>query len=124
MSNWNDVNRIVARDPGPRDTLVVTYADGRRIDVTTTDRYDDVLSRASELARQTKLAVKVLPMTVIEFANFERMNLSTLFETPESEANLRAIVVQTLREALVAASDQSTREMARDTLNGMGEALS
>lgn len=124
MSNWNDVNRIVARDPGPRDTLVVTYADGRRIDVTTTDRYDDVLSRASELARQTKLAVKVLPMTVIEFANFERMDPSTLFETPESEANLRAIVVQTLREALVAASDQSTREMARDTLNGMGEALS
>jgi len=124
MSNWNDVNRIVARDPGPRDTLVVTYADGRRIDVTTTDRYDDVRSRASELARQTKLAVKVLPMTVIEFANFERMDLSTLFETPESEANLRAIVVQTLREALVAASDQSTREMARDTLNGMGEALS
>lgn len=124
MSNWNDVNRIVARDPGPRDTLVVTYADGRRIDVTTTDRYDDVLSRASELARQTKLAVKVLPMTVIEFANFERMDLSTLFETPESEANLRAIVVRTLREALVAASDQSTREMARDTLNGMGEALS
>lgn len=124
MSNWNDVNRMVARDPGPRDTLVVTYADGRRIDVTTTDRYDDVLSRASELARQTKLAVKVLPMTVIEFANFERMDLSTLFETPESEASLRAIVVQTLREALVAASDQSTREMARDTLNGMGEALS
>lgn len=124
MSNWNDVNRIVARDPGPRDTLVVTYADGRRIDVTTTDRYDDVLSRASELARQTKLAVKVLPMTVIEFANFERMDLSTLFETPESEANLRAIVVRTLREALVAASDQSTREMARDTLNRMGEALS
>lgn len=124
MSNWNDVNRIVARDPGPRDTLVVTYADGRRIDVTTTDRYDDVLSRASELARQTKLAVKVLPMTVIEFANFERMDLSTLFETPKSEANLRAIVVRTLREALVAASDQSTREMARDTLNGMGEALS
>lgn len=124
MSNWNDVNRIVARDPGPRDTLVVTYADGRRIDVTTTDRYDDVRSRASELARQTKLAVKVLPMTVIEFANFERMDLSTLFETPESEANLRAIVVQTLCEALVAASDQSTREMARDTLNGMGEALS
>lgn len=124
MSNWNDVNRIVARDPGPLDSLVVTYADGRRIDVTTTDRYDDVRRRASELARQTKLAVKVLPMTVIEFANFERMDLSLLFETPESEANLRAIVVQTLREALVAASDQSTREMARDTLNGMGEALS
>lgn len=124
MSNWNDVNRIVARDPGPRDTLVVTYADGRRIDVTTTDRYDVVRSRASELARQTKLAVKVLPMTVIEFANFERMDLSKLFETPESEASLRAVVVQTLREALVAASDQSTREMARDTLNGMGEALS
>lgn len=124
MNSWNDVNRVVAREPGHRDSLVVTYLDGRRIDLTTTDRYDVVLERAQKLARQTKLAVKVLPMTVTEFANFEKTDLSNLFCTPEAEAKVRHVVVQTLREALVAAPEQSTREMARDTLIAMGERLS
>ena len=124
MNSWNDVNRVVAREPGHRDSLVVTYLDGRRIDLTTTDRYDVVLERAQKLARQTKLAVKVLPMTVTEFANFEKTDLSDLFSTPEAEAKGRPVVVQTLREALVAAPEQSVREMARDTLIAMGERLS
>lgn len=124
MNSWNDVNRVVAREPGHRDSLVVTYLDGRRIDLTTTDRYDVVLERAQKLARQTKLAVKVLPMTVTEFANFEKTDLSDLFSTPEAEAKVRPVVVQTLREALVAAPEQSVREMARDTLIAMGERLS
>ena len=124
MNSWNDVNRVVAREPGHRDSLVVTYLDGRRIDLTTADRYDAVLARAYELVRHTKLAVKVLPMTVTEFANFEKTDLSLLFSTPEAEADFRRIVVQTLRDALIAAPDQSDREMARDTLIAIGERLS
>lgn len=124
MNSWNDVNRVVAREPGHRDSLVVTYLDGRRIDLTTTDRYDAVLDRAQKLARQTKLAVKVLPMTVTEFANFEKTDLSTLFSTPEAEAKVRHVVVRTLREALIAAPEQSARETARNTLIAMGERLS
>lgn len=124
MNSWNDVNRVVAREPGHRDSLVVTYLDGRRIDLTTTDRYDVVLERAQKLARHTTLAVKVLPMTLTEFANFEKTDLSTLFNTPEAEAKVRHVVMQTLREALIAAPEQSTRETARNTLIAMGERLS
>ena len=122
MSSWIDANRVASAEPGPRDSFVVTIADGKRIDVTTVDRYDDVLARANTLARQTALAVKVLPMTAREYINFAGVIALDLASTPEAEADVRQLAVDTLRAAMVDAPDHSTRVEARDLLRSMGEA--
>lgn len=122
MSSWISRNRVVTAEPGPRDSFVVTLGDGRRIDVGSIGEYDAVLARANKLARETKLAVKVLPMTAAEFINFAGVTASDFATSPEASADLRRQVVTTLREALVEADDRDTRAEARELLLGMGEA--
>ena len=122
MSSWISLNRVVTAYPGPRDSFVVTLGDGRRIDVCSVERYEPALARANKLARDTKLAVKVLPMTAAEFINFAGIKASDLAGSPEANADLRELVVTTLSEALVEAEDRETRAEAQALLVGMGEA--
>lgn len=123
MSSWTSRNRVVSAAPGQRDSFVVTLGDGRRIDVCPVEEYDAALARANELAQDTKLAVKVLPMTAAEFINFAGIKASDLAASPEGDADLRRLVLTTLREALVEADDRETRAEAHALLTGMGEAL-
>ena len=122
MSSWNSQNRVVTAYPGPRDSFVVTLGDGRRLDVCSVEEYDAVLARANKLARDTKLAVKVLPMTATEFINFAGLTASDIAATPDADADPRRQVVTTLREALVEADDRETRAEAQALLAAMGEA--
>ena len=82
-----------------------------------------MLTLAWRLARETSRAVKVLPMTMAEFYRFAGVTASDLAMTPEAEAEMRKLVVTTLREAMVEANHRSTRVEARDTLIAMGEAV-
>ena len=107
MSSWTSLNRVVTAYPGPRDSFVVTLGDGKR---------------ANKLVRDTKLAVKVLPMTAAELINFAGITTSDLSATPEADADLRRHVVAALREAMIEADDRETRVEAQALLAGMGEA--
>ncbi len=122
MSSWNSQNRLVTAYPGPRDSFVVTLGDGRRIGLCSVDEYEAALARANKLVRDTKLAVKVLPMTVAEFINFAGITASDLAASPEADAGLRQLVVTTLREIMLDSDDRATRVEARGTLYAMGEA--
>ena len=121
MSSWIDQNRVVSAEPGPRDSFVVVLADGKRIELTTVDKFEEVLARANKLARQTVLAVKVLPMTAREFIAFAGVTAADLSTSPEAEAQQRQVAVEALRSAMVEAPDRSTRVEARDLLHAMGE---
>lgn len=123
MSSWISLNRVVTAYPGPRDSFVVTLGDGKRIGVCSVEEYEEGLARANKLVRDTKLAVKVLPMTAAEFIYFAGITASDLAASPEANADLRRLVVTTLREALVEADDRETRVEAQALLVGMGEAL-
>lgn len=122
MTSWNSQNRVVTAYPGPKDSFVVTLGDGKRIDMCSVEEYDTALARASILAKETKLAVKVLPMTVAELINFAGIKASDLAASNEAEAALRQQVVTTLREAVIEADDRETRLEAQSLLAGMGEA--
>tara|TARA_R110002124_G_scaffold45004_5_gene136582 strand:- start:3754 stop:4128 length:375 start_codon:yes stop_codon:yes gene_type:complete len=122
MSSWNSQNRVVTAYPGPRDSFVVTLGGGRRLDVCSVEEYDTALARASRLAQDTKMALKVLPMTAAELINFAGIKASDLAATPEADSDLRRQVVTTLREAMVEADDRETRVEAQALLAGMGEA--
>ena len=122
MSSWTSLNRVVTAYPGPRDSFVVTLGDGKRIDVCSVEEYEAVLARANKLVRDTKLAVKVLPMTAAELINFAGITTSDLSATPEADADLRRHVVAALREAMIEADDRETRVEAQALLAGMGEA--
>ena len=117
-----DARNVVTAEPGPVDIFVVTLADGKRIGACSVEEYPSVLASASRLAEHTKLAVKVLPMTAAEFINFTGMKASDLAGTPEADADLRRLVVTTLREAMVEADDRDTRVEAQALLASMGEA--
>ena len=122
MNSWISRNRVVSAQPGPRDSFVVTLGDGRRIDVCSVEEYDTALARASRLAQDTKMAIKVLPMTAAELINYAGITASDLAATPEADADLRRQVVTTLREAMIEADDRETRVEAQALLAGMGEA--
>tara|TARA_R110002051_G_scaffold243798_1_gene303779 strand:- start:3757 stop:4131 length:375 start_codon:yes stop_codon:yes gene_type:complete len=122
MSSWNSQNRVVTAYPGPRDSFVVTLGDGKRIDMCSVEEYDTALARASKLAQETKLAVKVLPMTAAELINFAGIKASDLAASTEGEAALRRQVVTTLREAMIEADDRETRVEAQALLAALGEA--
>jgi hypothetical protein len=121
MNSWIDAKRVVAAEPGPRDSFVVVLADGKRIETATVDRYEEVLIRSQRLARQTDLAVKVLPMTAREYIAFAGITAADLASTPEAEADLRQLAVEALKAAMVEAPDLTTRTEARDVLRAMGE---
>lgn len=123
MTNWISLNRVVTAYPSPRDSFVVTLGDGKRIGLCSVEEYDAALAQASKLAKETRLAIKVLPMTAAEFINFAGINSSDLAASTEADADLRRQVVTTLRDALVGADDRETRAEARALLIGMGEAL-
>ncbi len=123
MNSWNDRKGVARAEPGPRDSFVVTLADGKRIGVCSVEEYDVVLERGNKLAQDTNLAVKVLPMTAAEFINFAGIKASDLAATPDDDADLRRLVVTTLREAVIEAGDRETRAEAQALLVGMGEAL-
>ena len=122
MTSWNSQNRVVTAYPGPKDSFVVTLGDGKRIDMCSVEEYDAALARASILAKETKLAVKVLPMTAAELINFAGIKASDLATSTEAESALRRQVVTTLREAMIEADDRETRAEAQTLLVGMGEA--
>ena len=121
MTSWNS-RFVVTAEPGPRDIVVVTLADGKRIGACSVKEYSSVLASANTLAEQTKLAVKVLPMTAAEFINFAGIKAVDPAATPEDDADLRRQVVTMLREAMVEADDRATRAEAQALLLGMGEA--
>lgn len=121
MSGWTEGKPFGVLKPGPRDSFVVTLADGRRIETTTIDRFEEVVRRAQRLATETDLAVKVLPMTAHEYIAFAGIRPMDLAASPESGAELRQLTVETLRTAMVEAPEQSTRTEARDLLKSMGE---
>lgn len=121
MSGWTEGKPFGVLKPGPRDSFVVALADGRRIETTTVDRFEEVVRRAQRLATETDLAVKVLPMTAHEYIAFAGIRPTDLAASPASEAELRQLTVETLRTAMVEAPEQSTRTEARDLLKSMGE---
>lgn len=121
MSSWISLNRVVTAYPGPRDSFVVTLGDWRRLGVCSVEEYDTALARASRLARDTKMAMKVLPMTAAELINFTGITARDLAATPEADADLRRQVVTTLRDAMIEADDRETRVEAQSLLAGMGE---
>jgi hypothetical protein len=124
MSGWTEGKPFGVLKSGPRDSFVVTLAEGRRIETTTIDRFEEVVRRAQCLATETDLAVKVLPMTAREYIAFAGIRASDLAASPEAEADLRKLTVETLRTAMVDAPDQATRAEARDLLTSMGEIAS
>lgn len=122
MSSWISLNRVVTAVPGPRDSFVLTLGDGKRIDLCSVEEYDTALARASRLAQETKLALKVLPMTAAELINFAGINASDLAGSTEADADLRLQVMTTLREAMIEADDRETRLEAQALLAGIGGA--
>ena len=122
MTSWISLNRVATAYPGPRDSFVVTLGDGKRIGLCSVEGYDAALARANQLAQETRLAVKVLPMTAAELINFAGITARDLAATPEADADLRRQVVTTLREAMIEADDRETRVEAQALLVRMGEA--
>lgn len=122
MNSWISLNRVVTAYPGPRDSFVVTLGDGKRIGLCSVEEYDAALSLANQLAPETRLALKVLPMTAAEWINFSGITASDLASSPEADAGLRQLMVTTLREIMLDSDDRATRVEARDTLYAMGEA--
>lgn len=122
MSSWFSLNRVVTAYPAQRDSFVVTLGDGKRIDMCSVEEYDTALARASRLAQETKLAVKVLPMTAAELINFAGIKASDLASSTDAEADLRRQLVTTLRKAMIEADDRETRIEAQSLLAGIGEA--
>jgi hypothetical protein len=121
MSGWTEGKPFGVLKPGSEDSFVVTLADGRRIETTTIDRFEEVVRRAQRLATETDLAIKVLPMTAREYIAFAGIRAQDLAASPETEADLRKLTVDTLRMAMIDAPDQATRTEARDLLKSMGE---
>lgn len=121
MSGWTEGKPFGVLKPGSKDSFVVTLAGGRWIETTTIDRFEEVVRRAQRLATQTDLAIKVLPMMAREYIAFAGIRTSDLAASPDAEADLRRLTVETLRTAMVDAPDQSTRTEARDLLKSMGE---
>ena len=116
MTGWIDQHRVVTAFPAPRDSFVVTLADGKRIALNLAHEYEAALERAKRLARQTDLSVKVLPMTAREFMRFADLKSDDLASTPEAEATLKQQVTDTLRKAMIEADELSVRREAEALL--------
>lgn len=116
MSSWIDQHRVVTGFPAPRDSFVVTLADGKQIGLNLAHEYEAVLERAKRLAKQTGLAVKVLPMTAREFIGFAGLKADDLASTPQAEAALKQEMIDTLRQAMIEANDLSVRKEAEALL--------
>lgn len=123
MSSWNDANRVVYADPRPGEGFVVVLVEGKQAVLTTVDHYDAVLAKALELAKSTKLAIKVLPMKPQEYLNYAGVSDVEPFKSPAEEAECKQWIANNLREIIIDAPDRSTRVEARDLLLKLGEAV-
>ena len=122
-ANWNDVNRVMRMDPGPRDSFVVTLVDGQRVSVEPVDAYEQALNRATMLAGQTNRPVKLLPMQAAELIGLMGLKAGDMTTPSTDDAEARQLVVNTCREAILESNDASVRLEAHGVLVGMGETL-
>lgn len=122
-ANWNDVNRVMRMDPGPRDSFVVTLVDGKRVSVEPVDAYEQALNRATVLARQIKRPVKLLPMQAAELIGLMRLKASDMTTPSAGDSETRQLVLKTCREAILESNDVSVRHEAHGVLVGLGETL-
>lgn len=123
MNSWIDPHRIVSAEPLPRDHVVVTFVEGKRVSIHPVGEYERVREAAVILAKQAKRPVKVLPMTIIELMGFMGMDPAEFAASlsPKDAEQDRQLVVATCMEILRECNDAAVRKEAYDLLTSIGE---
>lgn len=122
MNSWINPNRIVTAEPLPKDAALLTFVDGKIAALHLAAHHEWVTARAREIAEKFGRPVKVLPVTFAEALNFLGITLDEFVaNTFETEEEMRAWAVQSLKRVVRDENDGSVRREAYDMLVGMGE---
>lgn len=117
--------RVATMAPGPGDVMVLTTVGGKRVLMHTVEQYDHAL----KLAQAAALRMSPMPVTIrvmgLSLAEAQAMGLAPddLFQdmTPEDDAQMRRIVVNTLHAVLRDCNEPQPRAEAMQLLRQMGE---
>lgn len=117
--------RVATMAPGPGDVLVLTCVNGRRVLMHPVGEYDHALKLAQAAAARMAPVPVTIRVMCLSVQEAQAMGLAPdgLFQdmTPEEDAQMRLIVVNTLHAVLRDCNEPQPRAEAMQLLRQMGE---
>lgn len=69
-ASWRPIYRAMCPEPGPRDTLLLLFANGKRMGMYPVDHYNRLRALCEQWAKALEVQIKLLPVSGDEVFNF------------------------------------------------------